>query len=171
MLDLIKSDYIRYKCTVGSILSEPSFFLVLLYRVRHHISKQKFVIRFLFSLILEPMYMFLTLLFGIQIPKSCVIGSGFLIHHFGGIIINPTTRIGDNCTIRHNVTIGSRYSGNDSPTLGHNVNIGTGVIIIGQILIGNNVLIGAGSVVLKDIPSNSTAVGNPLKIIINKPIS
>ena len=31
--------------------------------------------------------------------------------------------------------------------------------------IGDNVVIGAGSVVVKDIPSNSVAVGNPCKVI------
>ena len=31
--------------------------------------------------------------------------------------------------------------------------------------IGSNVVIGGGSVVVKDIPSNSVAVGNPCKVI------
>jgi maltose O-acetyltransferase len=31
--------------------------------------------------------------------------------------------------------------------------------------IGDNTTIGAGSVVVKDIPSNSIAVGNPCKVI------
>ena len=33
------------------------------------------------------------------------------------------------------------------------------------VTIGNNVVIGGGSVVVKDIPSNSVAVGNPCKVI------
>ena len=34
-----------------------------------------------------------------------------------------------------------------------------------DVTIGDNVVIGAGSVVVKDIPSNSVAVGNPCKVI------
>ena len=33
------------------------------------------------------------------------------------------------------------------------------------VTIGDNVVIGGGSVVVKDIPSNSLAVGNPCKVI------
>lgn len=33
------------------------------------------------------------------------------------------------------------------------------------VTIGNNVVIGGGSVVVKDIPSDSVAVGNPCKVI------
>ena len=33
--------------------------------------------------------------------------------------------------------------------------------------IGDNVTIGAGSVVVKDIPSNSVAVGNPARVVRN----
>lgn len=33
------------------------------------------------------------------------------------------------------------------------------------VTIGNNVVIGGGSVVVKDIPSNSVAVGNPYHVI------
>lgn len=33
------------------------------------------------------------------------------------------------------------------------------------VTIGSNVVIGGGSVVVKDIPSNSVAVGNPCKVI------
>lgn len=32
------------------------------------------------------------------------------------------------------------------------------------VTIGDNVVIGGGSVVVKDIPSNSVAVGNPCKV-------
>ena len=49
--------------------------------------------------------------------------------------------------------------------IGNNVWIGGNVVINGGVTIGDNVVIGAGSVVVKDIPSNSVAVGNPCKVI------
>lgn len=49
--------------------------------------------------------------------------------------------------------------------VGNNVWIGAGVHVMPGVTIGDNVVIGGGSVVVKDIPSNSVAVGNPCKVI------
>lgn len=50
-------------------------------------------------------------------------------------------------------------------TVGDNVWIGAGVQVMPGVNIGSNVVIGGGSVVVKDIQSNSVAVGNPCKVI------
>jgi serine O-acetyltransferase len=44
--------------------------------------------------------------------------------------------------------------------------IGAGAKVLGSFKIGDNCKIGAGSVVLEDIPSNSTVVGVPGRIVI-----
>jgi len=43
--------------------------------------------------------------------------------------------------------------------------VGAGAKILGGIKIGDNVKIGANSVVLKSVPSNSTVIGVPARII------
>lgn len=74
-----------------------------------------------------------------------------------------TCRIGNDCTIYHNVTLGG--TGKDKnkrhPDLGNNVMVGCGAKILGPIQIGDNVKIGANAVVLKNVQSNSTIVGIP----------
>lgn len=49
--------------------------------------------------------------------------------------------------------------------IGNNVFIGANTTVLPGVTIGDNVVIDANSVVVKDIPSNSVAVGNPCKII------
>lgn len=84
-----------------------------------------------------------------------------------GIVIHPKVKIGKNCTIFQNVTIGQGKSidGCDIPQIGSNVTIYANAVIIGGIKIGDNAVIGTGSVVLKDVPDNTVFAGNPAKHI------
>ena len=50
-------------------------------------------------------------------------------------------------------------------TIGNEVFVGHGTIILPGVTIGSRVVIGAGSVVSKDIPDNSVAAGNPVRVI------
>ena len=105
--------------------------------------------------------------YGFQIKANAKIGKGFYIGHFGTIIIGDDVVIGSNCNITHNVTIGNAIKGKlkGVPTLGDNVWMGTGSIIIGKIQIGSNVLIAPNAFVNFNVPSNSTVIGNPARII------
>lgn len=83
-------------------------------------------------------------------------------HELNGIFLSQGAVIGKNCTIFHQVTIGSVASEGSkhigSPVIGDNVIIGAGAKIIGNVHVGNNVRIGANCVVTEDIPDNSTVV-------------
>lgn len=85
--------------------------------------------------------------------------------HPMNIVIGDGTRIGTNCTIYNNVTIGQKR--NQYPVIGDNVVIYPGATIIGPITIGNNVIIGANSLVCKSVPDGVIVAGNPAKVIIH----
>lgn len=90
-------------------------------------------------------------------------------HGLNGILISAGATIGKNCTVFHQVTIGSNTTEgsrhNGSPQIGDNVLIGAGAKIIGNIKIGNNVRIGANCVVVEDVPDNATVVMQKPRVI------
>jgi serine O-acetyltransferase len=102
--------------------------------------------------------------YGFQIAGK--IGKGFFIGHFGTIVTNENTIIGENCNIAHGVTIGVTRRGpkTGTPRIGNEVWIGAGAVIVGKITNGNNVLIAPGAYVNFDVPDNSIVIGNPGKI-------
>ena len=105
--------------------------------------------------------------YGIAIPCTTQIGSGFYIGHCGGIVVNGKSVIGKNCNISHCVTLGQANRGKKRgyPIIGDNVYIGPGAKIVGNVRVGNDVAIGANCVVTKDVPDNAVVVGVPGKVI------
>lgn len=89
--------------------------------------------------------------------------------HPVGIVIGMKVKMGMNCEIYQNVTIGTKetadFKNGKYPEIGNNVIIYPNSLIIGNIKIGDNSIIGAGSVVLSDVPPNSVFAGNPAKFL------
>lgn len=89
----------------------------------------------------------------------------------GKVIFGDDVLIGPDCTfvtVEHPTDPKRRHDGYQifkGITVGNNVWFGAGVTICPGVTIGDNCVIGAGSVVVKDIPSNTVAVGNPCKVI------
>ena len=104
---------------------------------------------------------------GVEIHPGAKIGHGFFIDHGMGVVVGETAEIGDFVTLFQGVTLGGtgKERGKRHPTLGSHVVVGTGAKILGNIKIGDFVKIGANSVVLRSVPSNSTVIGVPGKII------
>ena len=87
-----------------------------------------------------------------------------LIPHPNGIVIHPEVKIGPNCLIFQQVTIGVKGT-LGLPDIGGHVDIGAGAKILGNIKIGNHACIGANAVVMQDVPVGKSAVGIPARIL------
>lgn len=90
-------------------------------------------------------------------------------HGFHGVFIAGGAKIGDNCVVFHQVTIGANpmpfSSTTGIPTIGSNCYIGAGAVIIGSIKIGDNCRIGANCTVTSDVQDNSVVVSSRPRII------
>lgn len=93
------------------------------------------------------------------------IGGGLYIQHGFATIISAK-RIGENCRIYQQVTIG--YKGTENPVLEDNVSVTCGAKVLGGITMHENSLAAAGAVVVKDVPANAIVAGVPAKVIAYK---
>jgi serine acetyltransferase/GT2 family glycosyltransferase len=98
-------------------------------------------------------------LYGSDIHWDAEIAPGVVVVHGMGLCIAASARIGANCLIFQNVTLGSsidpstRQTG--APTLETNVHVGPGVTLLGPITVGEGSKVMAGSVVTSSVPKNS----------------
>ncbi|WP_028273348.1 serine O-acetyltransferase EpsC [Atopococcus tabaci] len=161
LIATIKKNDPAAQSTVEIVLTYPTFWAVVLYRVAHFLHECRLL---LLARMVSTFARFVT---GVEIHPGAKIGRRFFIDHGMGIVIGETAEIGDDVQIFHGVTLGGtgKEKGKRHPTVGNNVLLSAHAQIIGNITIGDNSKIGAGAVVLKDIPPNATAVGVPAKVV------
>lgn len=127
----------------------------------------------MYKILVFPFYIiyriYSELMVGMELPVSVKAGEGLKIYHGNGLVVHPETKLGKNCILRQNVTIGNKVSrdgmSSSSPVIGDDVEFGAGAVVIGDITIGSGVTIGANTVVTKSIPSHSVVVGQSFRIL------
>ena len=141
------------------IASYPGLRSVLLYRLAH--AAQRAGIR-LAPLLLANLNL---TLHGFDMPPSVSVGRRFYVPHPVGTVV-MARRLGDNVTLVSGVTIGMRDARQQPrfPLIGNDVYVGAGARVLGGITVGDRVQIGANAVVIRDVSSDSVAVGIPATV-------
>ena len=158
--------------------NDPSMkyiYMILLFHIGFHSLFLYRLSHLLFKLNLEFLSLCVwrlnSMLNSCDIHPKALIKSPCMIDHSIGIVIGETAMIDERCQIFQGVTLGGRkqttIENRRHPMIGKNVLLGCNCIILGPIMIGNYCKIGSGSVVIENIPSNTTVVGIPCKIITN----
>ena len=159
------------KSRLGIILTYPGVKAIFFHRIANFFSKAGLA---LIARIISQSSRFLT---GIEIHPAAKIGKNFFIDHGMGVVIGETSKIEDNVTLYHSVTLGgispSINSGEQRgikrhPTLKNNVVVGSGAQVLGPIIVGEFAKIGANAVVTRDVPEHAIMVGVPAKNIRTK---
>lgn len=151
------------RSTLEVVLTYSGLHAVWSHRIAHKFYKKNMLF---IARVISQVSRFFT---GIEIHPGATIGRRLFIDHGSGIVIGETCEIGDDVTLYQGVTLGGtgKEKGKRHPTLGDNVLVASGAKVLGSITIGENSKVGAGSVVLKDVPSDSTVVGIPGKVVIS----
>ncbi len=150
-------------------LNTPGLHAVLLYRVGAWVRRnvRSPVVRLPLAIVLAVLRKLCSLVYGIEIDAAAEIGPGLYVAHRGGIFIGPA-RIGRDCNVAHNVTIGMRSDGTAGlPTIGDRVWIGTGSVLFGPVTVGDGATIGPLTVVARSVPPRAMAMGNPMRVVQN----
>lgn len=145
------------------VLCYPGFHALFFHRISHRLWKWKL---WLLARFVSHISRFLT---GIEIHPGAQLGRRIFIDHGMGVVIGETSRVSDDVTIYHGVTLGGVSPENDSkgalrhPQVDSHVVIGAGAKCLGPIHIGKGARIGANAVVVKDVPEGMAMVGIPAK--------
>jgi sugar O-acyltransferase (sialic acid O-acetyltransferase NeuD family) len=112
------------------------------------------------------------------VSPTAKLGDGTVI--MAGAVVSAHATLGELCivntqaSIDHDCYLGDCVHIAPGVTLAGNVTIGNGTLVgvracvIPGLCIGDDSVVGAGAVVIRDVPSNSTVVGNPARSIPHK---
>ncbi|ESW93071.1 sugar O-acetyltransferase [Mesorhizobium sp. M1060] len=109
--------------------------------------------------------------FNIHLGDGAFLNAGCTILDTAPVRIGRRTLLGPNVQIycaEHHKEAAGRQSGLEIArpvTIGDDAWIGGSAIILGGISIGDGAIVGAGAVVTRDVPDNTTVVGNPARAV------
>lgn len=116
-------------------------------------------------------YFYVRNVIGFEVPRTVSMGRKVKFVHQHGVTVHPLAQIGDECLVRHNVTIGLRGDPSDGtrqfppPRIGRRVQFGVGTTVLGGVVIGDYAVLGAHAVVATDVPDGASVVAPPARVL------
>ena len=163
MCKLIREDWHRHDKAWAS----PGFFALATHRFGNWVYGLPHWARPPFAFAYRALYLWARNVYGIELPRTTVVGRRLLIGHQHGIVIHYDSRIGDDCVIRQNVTLGAAMGDRprDAPVLGNGVELGAGAVLIGRIRVGDGARIGPNAVVTRNVAAGATVFAQPPRVV------
>ncbi len=164
VLAVIREDYETH----ARDASKPGFRALLVYRLNAwRLTIPSRPLRLPLTVVLNAAFRWIRNHYGIELHPTATVGKRLRLLHQGTIVIHRYARIGDDCQILHDVTLGAvdGVSPDSGPTLGNGVQVGAGATIIGPVTVGDGARIGPNAVIMTDIPPGATAFAPPARII------
>ena len=106
---------------------------------------------------------------GAVVLAGAIVGTHTTIGELG--IVNTRASVDHDCCIGDCVHIAPGATLAGGVTVGNGSLIGVGASVIPGLCIGDDSVVGAGTVVIRDVPSNTTVVGNPARQIPHKGVA
>jgi len=102
-----------------------------------------------------------------EIHYQADIGPGFLVLHPSlGVVVSGQATVGSRLTLTGGNCLGMRgHPSAPSFVIGSDVDMGANSTVLGPLVMGDDVRVGAGAVVLDDVPSGSSVVGVPARVV------
>ena len=167
----IQRDFSRYLVTADgplrTLFLSQGFWASCVYRVSRAARKRGRALRLIASPFVAIAQKLVEVLTGISISPECEVGDGLYIGHYGSIFLPAGGRIGHNCSLAQNVTIGPAPGGGSRgvPVIGNRVFIGAHSVVVGPVTVGDDAMICAGAVVNRSVPARAVVMGNPARVI------
>ncbi len=168
LVEVIKEDI----SVNGSLLTPGTQMLVHLRLGQWAMAPQRSVLsRTVVDLLYRLGYFYVRNLIGFEIPRTVCMGRRVKFVHQHGVTVHPLAEIGDECLVRHNVTIGLRGDPSDGhrqfppPRVGKQVQFGVGSTILGGVRIGDGAVLGAHALVATDVPEQASVVAPSARIL------
>lgn len=158
-------------CVVKGVLTNRTFRVVVTMRLCQAAAASRGPLRALL-LPLKILHVLATRLAAMDFSWRTEIGAGIALTHGWGLVVNPLAKVGNNVTLFHGVTLGSRdrilsdgARQTEYPVIEDDVWIGPHAIIVGGVTIGRGSRIGGGAFIVDSVPAYSVVSGNPATIV------
>ena len=162
LMSLLREDYDRH----GREASRAGLHAVVVHRVGRRTMGHRQLPQRIAHKLAKGAAVLVRNLYGIEIAFSVHLGRRVRIAHQGMIVVNDACRIGNDCLLRHGVTLGaySEERVDEVPELRDGVEVGVNAVVVGGVVIGEGARIGPSALVFQDGPAGALALAAPARL-------